>query len=132
MRNLLIVIILIIAVAVGVFYFLKSPSVSGLYEPTPSGSPAPVSPVPVSPVPVSLNSVLMINNTFSPKVFTVAAGTTVMWVNEDSVAHNVESDVFSSGILNEGDTFEHTFDTAGTFEYECTLHPGMTGTIVVQ
>ena len=76
---------------------------------------------------------------FDPKTVTVKKGTTVEWVNDDSVNHDVTKRTgpgpnFSSGTGNlaGGDTYKMTFNTAGTIEYECTVHPGMTGTIVVK
>lgn len=81
----------------------------------------------------------MKNIQFNPKTITVPKGTTVEWVNEDSVSHDVNKDSgpgpdFSSGSGNigNGGTYKVTFDTAGTIKYECTVHPGMTGTIVVK
>lgn len=73
-------------------------------------------------------------NVFSPGARTVEAGTTVRWVNEDAVAHNTTSTqgVWTSSNLNPDQAFQHTFNTPGTFPYECTIHPGMTGTITVQ
>ncbi|MGH2825238.1 MAG: plastocyanin/azurin family copper-binding protein, partial [Thermoleophilaceae bacterium] len=68
---------------------------------------------------------------FGPSEVTVSVGDTVTWTNEDSVDHDVTADSFSSGEaggLAGGDTFEHTFDEAGTFDYVCTVHPGMEGT----
>lgn len=72
---------------------------------------------------------------FGPSEVTVSVGDTVTWTNEDSVDHDVTADSFSSGEaggLAGGDTFEHTFDEAGTFDYVCTVHPGMEGTVVVK
>jgi plastocyanin len=72
---------------------------------------------------------------FKPAEVTVSAGDTVTWTNNDSVAHDVTADSFSSGDpggMSPGDTFEHTFDEAGTFDYVCTVHPGMEGTVVVE
>jgi plastocyanin len=80
-------------------------------------------------------SVMMKNIKFDPDSLTVAAGTTVTWTNEDSVAHTVTSDdgLFDSGNINKGDTFSYTFDKPGTYDYHCTLHPpNMIGTVVVQ
>jgi plastocyanin len=72
---------------------------------------------------------------FKPAEITIKAGDTVTWTNEDSVGHDVTGDDFKSGAaggLGNGDTFEHTFDTAGTFDYVCTVHPGMEGTVKVE
>jgi plastocyanin len=72
---------------------------------------------------------------FDPASVTVSAGDTVTWTNEDSVGHDVTGDGFKSGDpggLQNGDTFEHTFDKAGTFDYVCTVHPGMEGSVKVK
>lgn len=76
----------------------------------------------------------MANLAFSPESLTVAAGTTVTWENTDSAlphTSNSDDEVWASGTLNGGDEFSFTFDEAGTFTYFCTIHPSMTGTIVV-
>src|SRR5918999_1022499 len=72
---------------------------------------------------------------FQPAEVTVGVGDAVTWTNDDSVAHDVTADSFSSGEsggMASGDTFEQTFDEAGTFDYVCTVHPGMEGTVVVE
>ena len=72
---------------------------------------------------------------FDPEQVTVKAGDTVTWVNDDSVGHDVTGDDFKSGepgAMQNGDTFEHTFDQAGTFDYVCTVHPGMEGSVTVE
>jgi plastocyanin len=73
--------------------------------------------------------------TFTPKAITVKAGETVTWQNNDGFAHTAtatDKSVFDSGNLDEGATFEHTFDTPGTFEYACSIHGQMTGSVVVE
>jgi plastocyanin len=64
----------------------------------------------------------------------VAAGTTVTWTNRDDVPHTVVrlKKVFKSPPLDTGESFSYTFKDAGTFEYYCSLHPRMTGKIVVK
>jgi plastocyanin len=72
---------------------------------------------------------------FVPPELTVAAGDTVTWTNEDTVGHDVTGDSFSSGDaggLQNGDTFKFTFKKAGTFDYVCTVHPGMEGSVTVE
>lgn len=72
---------------------------------------------------------------FSPANLTVKKGTTVTWTNNDAVAHTVtETDGQTgpkSGDLNQGQTYSFTFDTVGTFKYDCSIHPYMTGTVTV-
>jgi len=81
-------------------------------------------------------AVSMQNITFSPNNLSVKMGDTVTWTNDESIGHDVtaEDGSFKSGApggLKQGDTFEHAFDKAGSFAYNCTVHPNMTGTIEV-
>jgi nitrite reductase (NO-forming) len=77
---------------------------------------------------------------FVPDTLTVSKGTTVSWTNGDSTLHTVTSGSpeagnsgteFDSSYLAAGKTFQHQFNTAGTFDYYCTLHPYMKGKVVV-
>ena len=78
---------------------------------------------------------------FEPASITVPTGTTVTWTNNDTALHTIISGtpkgvdsgtVFDSSYLSSGKTFEHKFDSTGTFDYYCTLHPFMMGTVVVK
>ncbi len=72
---------------------------------------------------------------FAPATVTVKAGDTVTWVNDDSVGHDVTADDFKSGKpgdIQGGGTFKHKFAAAGTFDYVCSVHPGMEGSVVVK
>lgn len=73
---------------------------------------------------------------FMPSDVEVAAGTTVRWENEDSAQHTVK-DKSALGFgeserLSTGDVFEHTYEEAGEFEYQCGIHPSMEGTVLVR
>jgi plastocyanin len=77
---------------------------------------------------------------FVPDTLPVKAGTTVTWTNGDTTLHTVTSGTpeggnsgteFDSSYIAAGKTFQHAFNTAGTFDYYCTLHPFMKGKIVV-
>jgi plastocyanin len=73
---------------------------------------------------------------FNPAVTAVAAGTTVTWTNLDAFPHTTTSDVGSSdpwdsGSLGQGAIFTMTFNSPGSYGYFCTIHPGMTGTVIV-
>ena len=72
--------------------------------------------------------------TFYPQRITVKAGTTVTWSNEDDVPHTVASSskVFKSKALDTADKFSFTFTTPGTYDYFCSVHPHMTGPVVVE
>jgi len=71
------------------------------------------------------------NNTFNPSSVQIAVGGTVKWVNMDSVKHEPKGRVFDSGPLEQNGTFEYTFKSAGTYNYQCAIHPSMLGTIKV-
>lgn len=79
------------------------------------------------------NDVFIQGMAFSPSTITVTAGTAVTWTNKDAVTHNVTSSpaLFSSGALVTGATYSFTFATPGTYNYKCTIHPSMTGTVIV-
>ena len=64
----------------------------------------------------------------------VAVGTTVVVTNQDDVSHTwtSEDDLFDSGSLSQGESFEHTFEEAGEYTFVCTIHPGMEGSITVE
>lgn len=70
---------------------------------------------------------------FDPQPLQIATGTTVTWVNHDPIPHTVAESghLFRSEALDTDDTFSWTFTTAGTFQYFCTVHPQMVGTIHV-
>lgn len=95
--------------------------------------------------------VLLENIKFEPAEITVSVGEAVTWSNEDTVLHTVTSGVGQEqgapgvsenteanpdGLFDhempEGETFSFTFEEAGTVEYFCAIHPGMTGTVVVE
>jgi plastocyanin len=76
------------------------------------------------------------NFSFAPATLTVAVGTTVTWTNRDDIPHTVVSTdkdrVFKSKVLDTDEKFSFTFSKAGTYPYFCSIHPKMTGTVVVQ
>jgi plastocyanin len=78
-------------------------------------------------------SVNISNMAFSPATYTVKAGITVTWTNNDNMIHTVTANdsSFSSGNIPAGGNYSRTFTAAGTYPYHCTIHPGMKGTIVV-
>ena len=74
------------------------------------------------------------NFSFGPAAITVAAGTTVTWTNRDDIPHTVVSDdkVFKSKVLDTDEKFSFTFIKPGTYPYFCSVHPKMTGKVIVQ
>jgi plastocyanin len=79
------------------------------------------------------NEVWIQNMAFNPSSITVAAGTTVTWTNKDAITHTVTSDsnLFNSGNITGSSTFSFKFDTAGTYNYHCSIHNSMTGKVIV-
>ena len=79
------------------------------------------------------NAISIANGAFNPSILTISIGDTVTWTLTNGT-HTVVSDdgLFTSGSISSGGTFQHTFDTAGTFTYKCGIHSAMTGTIIVQ
>ena len=79
---------------------------------------------------------------FSPNPLQIKPGTTVVWRNDDNTPHTVttgkglndtnKGKAFDSGPIAIGKTFSHKFDMAGTYDYFCTLHPAMIGTVTVK
>jgi plastocyanin len=80
------------------------------------------------------NMIEISNFSFAPAALTVPVGTTVTWVNDDDEPHTVvESNaLFKSHALDTGDKFSFTFTTPGKFQYFCTIHAHMVGTVVVE
>jgi plastocyanin len=74
------------------------------------------------------------NFVFGPQMITVPVGGTVTWTNKDDIPHtSVSTDgVFKSKVLDTDEKFSYTFTKAGTYPYYCTIHPKMTGKVLVQ
>lgn len=92
----------------------------------------------LTPIPQRAQTVeVKINNfSFGPETLTVAVGTTVTWTNRDDIPHTVVSSdtakTFKSKVLDTDEKFSFTFTKAGTYPYFCSVHPKMTGKVVVQ
>jgi len=107
-----------------------SDSSAGATGPTTPQTPV----VPSSPAtPVITTAVSIEDDFFNPANIQVSPGQTVTWTWSTSTTHNVTfSDSGSGDKGGENVTFSKTFPTAGTFNYNCTLHGGMTGTVLVK
>lgn len=126
MNKILVVVIVVIVLLGAGYYFMK-----GSYAPAPATIPTSQTQTNTS-TPATPNTVTIKGYAFQPDTLTVSVGSTVTWVNEDSVTHSVKSSTFSSQNLATGDKYQFTFNTKGTFTYNCGIHPTMTGTINVQ
>jgi len=154
---LLIVIVSLVIIGVVGFIFAKvkfSPSVTApsqeqTVEVTPSptvqeteATPAAVAtPLPTSVLPneeatpsAQRVEVMILNLSFQPASITVGRGSTIVWRNQDTVAHTViaEDGSFGSDAIVAGDTFVQRFDKVKTYTYSCSIHPEMKGTIIVE
>ena len=82
------------------------------------------------------DAVTIDNFAFAPAAITVAPGTKVTWTNRDGEPHTIVSaddpKLFKSAPLDTNDSYSFTFDKPGTYRYFCSIHPQMTGTIVVK
>jgi uncharacterized protein (TIGR03118 family) len=99
------------------------------------GSIRPAAPAaPAAPPPPAAYAVDILNLRFTPDAISIPVGGVLTWTNSDGFAHTVKGDAtpFASGMLNNKGTFTQTFDTPGTFDYHCTIHPFMRGKVVVQ
>jgi plastocyanin len=111
-----------------------SPSVAPTSQPGVQPTSAPTSQPAVQPTSAGGEVEVAITNfSFEPAQVSVPVGTTVKWTNKDNVPHTVTSATrdWDSGSLSIGQSFSHTFTQAGTFAYQCTVHPTMKGTITV-
>jgi plastocyanin len=119
-------VVLVAAIACG----SSSPSTS----PSPTPSPTPTPGVPSSSVAIAVGASSLGDRAYAPDELTVPAGTTVTWMNADSVPHTSTSDAtgWNSGVVAPGGQFSVAFQTPGSFPYHCTIHPGMVGRVVVR
>jgi plastocyanin len=90
--------------------------------------------VAAQPAPAAAAEVEIDQFAFVPQRITVKAGTTVTWINDDDAPHTITSSskLFKSKALDTEDKFAFTFTTPGTYAYFCSLHPHMTGVVVVE
>jgi plastocyanin len=85
--------------------------------------------------PSAANVAVKIDNfVFGPQAITVPGGTTVTWTNSDDIPHTAVSTdgVFKSKVMDTDEKFSYTFTKAGTYSYYCSVHPKMTGQVVVK
>jgi len=100
----------------------------------PAAAPSSTSTSAATPAAGGAVAVSMKNIQFSPKSVTAKVGQTVKWTNDDSVDHNVTATsgaTFKSSTFGQGKSYSTKLTKAGTINYVCTIHPGMTGTLIV-
>lgn len=106
-----------------------TPGMPGMQTPP----PAPSATAPQSPAPQGGTAVNISDFKFNPATLTVPAGTTVTWTNQDEEPHTVaaKDGSFHSPAMDTHATYSFTFTTPGSYDYICSIHPFMTGTVVV-
>ena len=136
-------IVVVLVVVGGIYYYFsqqaqapssQTPTPTPTPAATPSGTPPPASSTP-TPAAAKTVPVSIANFAYSPSEVRIKAGDKVVWTNNDLAGHTVtvtSAGLFDSKTLGQGKTFEHTFTAKGTFTYRCTLHPSMTGTVIVE
>jgi plastocyanin len=96
-----------------------------------AGSPS----VTANDQPTAASAAVKIDNfVFGPQTITVPVGATVTWTNSDDIPHTAVSTegVFKSKVMDTDEKFSYTFTKPGTYPYYCSIHPKMTGKVVVQ
>lgn len=129
-RSYLAIIIILIILIAGVAWALNHNNKNSNQTNT-NATPTSTTTTPSS----STSSVDIKNMMFTPSQVTIDKGTTVTWTNNDNVAHTVTADnnqSFDSGTIDPGKTYSFNFNTAGSYQYHCTIHSSMRGTIVVR
>lgn len=139
MKKALITIIVVIVLAVGgwVIYDHGKTNNNSLYGNNTNSSTQTNSNTNSTQSAATGNITISANMIFTPSQINVAKGATVTWTNNDNVAHTVIDDLNNvggpaSGNIEPGSTYSFTFNKTGSFQYHCSIHPAMRGTIVVK
>jgi plastocyanin len=132
-KNTIIIGVVVLVVAGGGLLFVlnQSGKKTQTQQDTTSQS-QPTAQVGTSPA-TAKNSVTIQNMAFSPATLTIKVGDGVTWTNQDSIGHSATADdnSFDTGIIDQGQSGSTTFSKAGTYNYHCSVHPSMHGTIIV-
>ena len=91
-----------------------------------------LAPYPTStPTPVGVATVSVVDFGYMPQIERISIGQTVTWRNDGQESHDVTGNDWHSGPIDYGTTYRHTFGFAGTYQYRCSIHPDMLGTVIV-
>lgn len=117
-KNIIIGVVIIILVIGGIYLFMQS------QKGTTSS---------IAPTSVTTSNIIIQNFSFSQPSITIKKGETVVWTNKDSTGHTItgNNNDLSSPTLSTDQTYSFTFNNVGTFSYHCSIHPSMTGTVIV-
>lgn len=138
MNNKIIGSIVIVVLIAGAIYFINKPgtqqTTSNQNNPTPTNTNTqnqPTDNTQANTAPKTVN-ISIKNFSFNPATLNIKKGDTVVWVNNDSVPHQIAGGSFQGNPMSNGQSFSFTFTSTGTFDYRCQIHPSMTGKIVVE
>ena len=132
-NKIIFLVLIIIVIFTGIYFWTQGRvQINQTQEPTTTIQETTVIPTTELTKEIEEVTIAMKDFAYDPKTITVKQGTKVIWTNNDMVIHDVKSDTFTSGDLNKGDSFEYVFDQKGSFDYLCTYHSSMTGTIIVE
>ena len=134
MKKIIITIVVLLVVAAGIYFIVMDgktkPAAEGLLN---TGTPTTTQGTATTTEEASKSFDVTIQNfSFSPNPLTISKGDTVVFTNKDSAQHQVKGNGFESGIMQKNDTFRFQFNTLGTFDYICSIHPVMKGNIIVR
>lgn len=127
MKRKLILFVLLVSVFLAIGCTEKQP-IAPINETTSS----PVNETPAIVTGAKIVDVSIQNFAFEPNSVKISVGDTVKWINLDSAPHTIKGADFTSESLNKDDSFSYTFTTAGTYNYECSIHPSMKGVVIVE
>lgn len=123
------IIIILLVISLGVWYFTQQPSYSNNppVNNTSTGNPSDSTGVQTYNIEIS-------GFAFNPSTLTIKVGDSVTWTNGDSATHTIISDSgteLGSQPTSSGGIYSHTFNTAGTYDYHCSIHTSMKGKVIV-
>ena len=134
-QRIVLIIIAVLVVAAVAFGLSKSSTGNSNSQASTQSQPSQPSSTQANNSASESNSVTINNFAFSPPNITVKKGDSVTWTNKDTVPHTVTENDNQQGpnssTLSSGEKYSFTFNTVGTFQYHCTIHPDMKGTVVV-
>ena len=123
MNNKVIIGIMVVVLAMGSIYLLTQKQHVPVQQQSQSTTNQPTA---------APNTITIKDFAFNPDILTVKQGSKITWINEDSATHTIKSDAFNSQNITQGNKFEFTFSTKGSFDYSCGIHPSMKGKVIVE
>ncbi|MCL5010877.1 MAG: cupredoxin family copper-binding protein [Patescibacteria group bacterium] len=134
-KTIIVIVILgIIAAAGGVYYFSfpkKNPASNSLSVPNNTSGQESVLTASTTPSTAQVVQVAIKNFAFEPAELQIGVGAEVKWTNQDPVNHTITGADFQSGQISNGQAYSHIFETAGSYDYHCSIHPSMQGRVIV-